>query len=205
MIKNIVFDLGNVLVSFDPYPYFLNIFHDQELVNRICQHIFCDDAWTSYDAGLVTIQDLNIYYRQKYPEEEQEIEYVLEHWTAFMKGMDESIAYLCNLKNRGYHIYLLSNINEDSAIYLKQRLAIFDKIDGAILSYEHKIVKPDPKIYQILFDTYHLDPKTCVFLDDREENITVARQLHMKGIVFTNPTEAFQELEEIVKKEEVEC
>ena len=205
MIKNIIFDIGKVLVTFDPVSVFYEKIKNKEQTTMITGHIFGDEIWTKYDAGLVTMQDMKEYYWQKYPQEYEMILYILDHWTIIMKGIEASITYIKLLKKRGYKIYLLSNINEESAQYLKKEEAFFDYVDGAILSYQHHVVKPDPKIYHLLLDTYHLEPTTCVFLDDRKENIDVARQLHMNGIVFTNPAQAFLELEELLKREETAC
>ncbi len=201
MIKNIVFDIGNVLVSFDPYAYFIEIFKDECKTRKLCEIMFQDESWSKYDQGMLQKKDLEMIYQEKYPEQKEELVYMLHHWEFLMKENPDINQYMKELKEKGYHLYVLSNISKDSADYLKKTQSFFSLIDGSILSYEYKIIKPDIRIYKKLFETYQLEPSTCIFLDDRKENIDMANKLGMKGIVYHDLKKAQNMISSIIGSE----
>ncbi|MGX8834453.1 HAD family hydrolase [Amedibacillus sp. YH-ame6] len=198
MIKNIVFDIGNVLVTFHPMAHFLPHFKDEEKTKQLCHQVFSHDAWGWYDQGLKTMDELHEIYQETYPIQYEDISYILQHWLPLMKFMPETFAYMKELKTRGFHLYLLSNISKDSADYLKGCMPFFEIVDGEILSYAYKVNKPDVKIYQALFDTYSLIPEETIFFDDNLPNIEQANRLKVHGVLFENLEDAKKKAEEII-------
>ena len=114
----------------------------------------------------------------------QELELVLSNWVKLLNPMEKSIRFLKVMKEKGYQIYLLSNISEDAVSYLTETQSFMELIDGKVYSYEEKINKPDPRIYQILLNRYRLKPEEVLYFDDLSSNIEQAKQLGMHGIVF---------------------
>lgn len=203
MIKNIVFDLGNVLTSFHPEEYFLAYFKDRAKSEDICAKIFQDHAWQLYDQGIYLMEDLYRVYLQAYPDDEEEICYVLQNWLHILQLMPASFAYMKQLKREGYHIYILSNLSKDSADYLKDTESFFSYAEGAVLSYEEKLIKPDPAIYQVLLKRYQLEPKETIFLDDSAANIAQAKRSGIHGIVFQNIEQVKRDVQEIIRRTQV--
>ena len=187
MIKNVIFDIGNVLVTFDPYNYYKGIFHDDEKTKEICHSVFGHEAWLKYDQGILFLEDLYRIYHEQYPQYKEEIDIILKDWMKLMKPLPSSYACMRKLKQKGYHMYLLSNISQDSADYLKDTQPFFSYSDGAVLSYEEKILKPDRHLYEILLERYQLKAEECLFLDDHPINIETAKSLGMHGIVVKDP------------------
>lgn len=184
MIKHLVFDIGNVLVTFQPERYFINYFSTEEETKKICGKIFSNPLWLEYDQGLYSIEDLHKEYLKIYPDMKQELELVLSNWVKLLNPMEKSIRFLKVMKEKGYQIYLLSNISEDAVSYLTETQSFMELIDGKVYSYEEKINKPDPRIYQILLNRYQLKPEEVLYFDDLSSNIEQAKQLGMHGIVF---------------------
>ena len=200
MIRHLVFDIGNVLITFQPKHYFLPYFSSGEESGLLCDMIFKHSLWSLYDQGLYTIQKLQNEYCRLYPDKEREVEMVLHNWLQILQPIEESISFLKQMKERGYSIYLLSNISEDAVAYLNKTQSFMQLIDGSVYSYQEKINKPDAAIYERLLNRYHLNPEEVLYFDDLSANIEQARKLGMQGIVFTG-IESIETAESILKKE----
>lgn len=186
MIKHIVFDIGNVLMSFAPEAYFKRWFQSEDRTHRICSRIFTHEAWEKYDQGIWMLEDLYAVYHKAYPDMLEETNIVLQNWLQLMKPMQESIAFMKQVKDDGYGVYILSNISQDSADFLKKTQRFFSLADGAVLSYEEKINKPDPHIYEVLLQRYELNAGELLYLDDNVENTRQAEKMGIQGILFTD-------------------
>lgn len=186
MIKHIVFDIGNVLMSFAPEAYFKRWFQSEDRTHRICSRIFTHEAWEKYDQGIWMLEDLYAVYHKAYPDMLEETNIVLQNWLQLMKPMQESIAFMKQVKDDGYGVYILSNISQDSADFLKKTQRFFSLADGAVLSYEEKINKPDPHIYEVLLQRYELNAGELLYLDDNVENVRQAEKMGIQGILFTD-------------------
>ena len=88
------------------------------------------------------------------------------------------------LKEKGYKIFLLSNISEDSYLYLKREYPYFFDVDGGMYSYRIKRNKPDKKIYEELLSAYGINASESLFLDDRKENVDAAKALGFHGMIM---------------------
>lgn len=106
-----------------------------------------------------------------------------------------------NLKKQGYRLYYLSNYAKTTHLKSKKELAYLDLMDGGLMSYEIHRIKPEPEIYQALFEKYRITPNHAVFIDDNEANIAAARKLALHTILFTDHESAIRELETILAKD----
>lgn len=201
MIKNIVFDIGNVLVSFQPEPYFVQHFMDAGKTSHLCQQVFAQDTWREFDRGTYQIEDVRAVYHNQYPQDQEDIDFILDHWVHLMAVKEDTYLYLLDLKKRGYRIYLLSNISEDGLHYVFANMALRDVIDGGVYSYEEKSIKPEVEIFERLMSKYHLVAKETLFLDDCEANILQAHALGMHGVVFRDLQEVKKEVRQIEERE----
>lgn len=146
MLKNIVFDLGNVLVKFDSNELIYSFFNERQ---EEVKSFYFDSLWDEYDQGLYSVEEMIEKGVKQFPELELSIKKLMYHWTEFVIPLKDNVAYIKDLKRFGYKVYILSNIPEDDTKYLRS-CGVFDNIDGGVFSYEYKKIKPDPEIFHIL-------------------------------------------------------
>lgn len=185
MIKNVVFDLGNVMIDFDVVRITKTFGTAEEDVELILRRVFQTSMWTALDRGTVTHEEAEKAMCETLPERLHGIVHnILYHWSEEalfpMPGMAELVR---ELKALGYGIYLLSNATVQQAEYFP-RVPGSECFDGRITSGEWKLLKPEREIYEALFDTYKLDPAECIFIDDVPGNIEAGERAGMRGIVF---------------------
>lgn len=200
MIKNIVFDIGNVLMSFDPVGYFTEFFQDENRAKEICTKLFSHEAWLKYDQGIYVLSDLYKVYNEAYPNDLEDIDIVLRNWLHLLKPMHASLTFMKEMKDEGYQIYVLSNISEDSKEYVKANSEVFTYAQGAVLSYEEKINKPDARIYEILLRRYGLRADETIFIDDNKANIEQANVLGIYGIQYRDNEQMKRDVNQIIRR-----
>jgi len=197
MIKNIIFDIGNVLLDFKPVIYF----KDVECKDEVCAHIFNSPYWKEYDLGIKTLNEVKTCLIKEQVAYQSQIEEILTRWTEVLVER-KMVQHLKSLSQKGYAIYLLSNLSCDAASYIKERFDLFDLVDGYVLSCEVNAIKPDQEIYQVLLDKYQLKPHECIFLDDLKENVETAIMLGMKAVHVVNEEKALEELYELIEEDQ---
>lgn len=182
MIRNVIFDIGNVLVTFHPVEYFYPVF--KEKTETLCTYVFGSKEWALYDQGILTKEEVEKNLLDTYPKDKDAILYILTHWKEFMKPIMPMKKLIEVLKEKGYKIFLLSNISEDSYLYLKREYPYFFDVDGGMYSYRIKRNKPDKKIYEELLSVYGINASESLFLDDRKENVDAAKALGFHGMIM---------------------
>lgn len=103
--------------------------------------------------------------------------------------MSDNFNYIKKLRQKGYKIYLLTNITKDSYYYINDTINIDSTFDGGVYSYQEHLIKPDVKIYTLLLEKYNLSKEETIFFDDKEKNIIAAQALGIKAILFTSITD----------------
>lgn len=176
MVKNIVFDIGNVLATFKPKDFLMDIFKDAKLADQFFE-VFFTKLWHEYDQGLYTKEQMIQKGLQKMPDQKEKIKNMMDVWTSYVVGIQKNIDLIHIYQKKGYKVYILSNIPEDSYIYLKEHYNFIDQVDGGIYSYQHKLIKPDIEVFEVLLDQYDLKANECIFIDDKKENIMAAERL----------------------------
>ena len=182
MIRNVIFDIGNVLVSFHPVEYFYPVF--KEKTETLCTYVFGSKERALYDQGILTKEEVEKNLLDTYPKDKDAILYILAHWKEFMKPIMPMKKLIEELKENGYKIFLLSNISEDSYLYLKREYPYFFDVNGGMYSYRIKRNKPDKKIYEELLSVYGINASESLFLDDRKENVDAAKALGFHGMIM---------------------
>jgi putative hydrolase of the HAD superfamily len=182
MIKNIIFDLGNVLISFIPSEYLKKKNYPENIRNTILNDIFRSDEWKMLDNGEITLGEAIEGLTIKSTLKREEIALVFNMRTEIMFPLDNNVRLLPALKKRGFSLYYLSNFPLDIFEEIKNDYFFFRYFDGGIISAEVKLSKPDVRIFSFLLNKYSLNPEESVFIDDIEENVRSAETLKIKGL-----------------------
>ena len=180
-MKNIIFDIGNVLLSFHPYKY-LNQYYDEETVCDLMTIIFSDDEWLKLDLGNILIKDAIETLTHKHPQYKKEITFVLENWTDMLLPVQKNVEIVQELKDAGYHLYLLSNFHIEAFQLMSKKYDFFKLFDGQVVSGFEHIIKPQEEIYELLLKRYQLKREECLFIDDMLGNIYIAEELGIQGL-----------------------
>ncbi len=183
MYKSIVFDLGGVMVDFDPKSYLVDLLCNAEMEEKVYELTFGSEEWKLMDAGLISRFEGNKRMLERAQQEgcTFEVQGVLDDWIHILHVRHRMQELVRRMKNHGYCVYYLSNIPQDVLDLLRQR-GVLDRFDGGVASCEVHINKPDPRIYQALLDKYHLKAEECVFIDDRLENVQTAFSMGFAGV-----------------------
>ena len=207
MIKNIVFDIGNVLAAFRWRDYISELgFGEPEdwqpggRAWRLAAATTKNALWREVDRGVMSVDEIITAMIATDPEIEDSIRLFFADRRRLVMEYDYSAGWLTELKNRGYKVYLLSNYSEDHFRYISTHFRFFGLEDGRVISFEEKVLKPDPRIYNILLKRYGLKAEECVFLDDTPENIEGAKAVGMNGIVFESYGQGRDELDKMLGK-----
>lgn len=201
MIKNVIFDLGNVLINFTPLEYLKSLGYDDLKAKEIFDHTIGDQIWMDMDAGkYMEKEDYLKAYKDKYPNLYPDIERFLNSpWMDnLIYPIKENQILIEIVKQKGLKYYILSNYPNDSFRHTYNKCEFIQNADGMIISSHVKVSKPDPKIFHLLLDKYNLNPKECVFIDDRQDNVDTAISLGIRGIVHKDLETTKEELLEIL-------
>lgn len=200
MIKNIIFDLGGVLMEVNPENYLKYIGFNDEEAQLFKNLIWGSEQWRKGDRGDINYQQITDSICENNPKYYEKLRYALENKdNSFISSeIYENCEYLKELKNRGFKIYFLSNVNKIDLKYNKENFEIFNFIDGAVYSSEIGYAKPEKQCYEILLNTYNLIPEECIFIDDDLANVEVANNIGIHGIHFSDLNKLKQEIETII-------
>ena len=170
-LSALVFDLGNVLIDYDPARFMFEIGIPQEKIPRLVEIIDGREEWAEYDRGVLTSKDIAALAIRDEPLLRKEITYYLKHRDEQFSALKHNVSLLYRAKEAGLKVYLLSNCPEDSFAYFRRHFIFLQDLDGAVISGEIKINKPDPAIFEYLLKNYpEIDPAHTLFIDDVAAN-----------------------------------
>lgn len=193
MIKNVIFDLGNVLLDFNPKGYLKKKINEIN-IDDVYEAIFKSEEWPMLDRGTITEDDAkrNIINRNKSYEED--IVKAFNNWYELLIPIAETVEVLGELKKKGYKVYYLSNFHSAAFDYVTSHHDFFDIFDGGVVSYAEKLLKPEKEIYMKIIKRYDLIPEESVFIDDTLENVKGAEACGIKGIYLYNTNKLKEKL-----------
>ena len=197
MITTIIFDIGNVLADFVWEEHYRSFGYDEETFMRIAKATVKNPAWNEYDRGILTDEEVMQEFIKSDPELEDILRKVLKSKKTMVRRNDYAIPWIKELQEKGYRCLYLSNFSKASETDCAEALDFISCMDGGILSYREKVIKPMPEIYQLLIDRYELVPEECVFLDDTVRNLEAAQKFGIHTIHFTSQEQAILELREL--------
>lgn len=187
MIKNIVFDLGGVLIDFNEKNYLQKIGLNKDDVLLFSKIIFHSSDWGDYNTSKYNLLETKNNLIKKYPTYTQKINYIFDSldFKYILFEIKDTAKYLIELKKENYNIFVLSDASKDCYEYFK-KFEFFKFVDGAVYSFEVGSNKPNGKNYTTLLNKYNLIPEETIFIDDKLENIEMAKNFNIHAILFTN-------------------
>ena len=197
MITTLIFDIGNVLADFIWEEYYRSFGFTEEILDRLAKATVKDPMWNEYDRGVMTDEEVLQGFIDNDPGIEREIRLTLKDVGAMVRRNDYAIPWIKELQGKGYRCLYLSNFSEKARKECAASMDFLPYMDGGILSYQDKVIKPMPEIYQLLIDRYELVPEECVFLDDTVRNLEAAQKFGIHTIHFTSQEQAIRELREL--------
>ena len=199
-IKNIIFDFGGVLMDWNQRYFFKNYFNDDEKMNFFLNNI-CTDEWNAeQDRGRSLAEGTELLVKQ-HPEWEKEIRAFYDNWTTMLKGeIPENVEALRKLGETDFSLFGLTNWSAETFPYALANYDFFDLFEGKIVvSGDEKLIKPDPKIWNILLERYQIKAEESIFIDDNIKNIEMAKNLNFKVIHCTPNIKLLEEIEKITQ------
>lgn len=183
-MKDIIFDLGGVLIDWNPRHLYKKIFGSPEEMEWFLTNI-CTPQWnTQQDAGRPFAKGLAVA-KEKYPKYAAQIDDYFNRWDEMLGGpIKASVAVLKELKEKGYRLYALTNWSAETFPIARAKYDFLNLFDGIVVSGEERLVKPDPAIYARLLKRYQLRSCNCVFIDDNAANVSEAAHLGFDAICF---------------------
>ena len=187
VIKNIVFDIGMVLVDFRKREYCKELGFDDYTTERIVKGIVERPMWNELDMGIITEQDILNDYISREPDMSAQAQLFMKDLTEIVHSFPDSRQWLSELKAKGYSIYLLTNYPKNMfELHKNTQFDFMDLVSGYVVSSHINFTKPDKRIYEHLLQKYALNANECVFLDDLEANTAAAASLGFQTITVTD-------------------
>jgi len=195
VIKNIIFDLGNVLIKWDPKRVYRTIFDNEEEVNIFLDNICTYDWNVLQDAGRTLSAATKILVK-KHPEWKEEIEAYYGRWEEMLGGPIEGSVKILEevLASKKYGVYALTNWSAETFPIAQEQYDFLGWFQGIVVSGEEKCKKPEAKIYKVLFDRYKLKPEECLFIDDSLANVEGSIKEGMPAVHFKSAKQLRSEL-----------
>ena len=193
-IKNIVFDVGNVLISFRPGEFHSNRGVSEEKTALYLNDIYHSKEWQMIDRGVMTVPEAIKSIAGKSSLTEQEIAAIFDLLEEVLFPLDENGKLLKGLKKAGYRLYYLSNFPQEMFERVRKKNGFFSNFDGGILSATVRMLKPEPEIYRELIREYALTPAETLFIDDLLHNIEAARAEGFLTLYLPDHTRLREEL-----------
>lgn len=193
MIRNVIFDMGNVILSFDPDEILCHFSDSEKERAAIKEAVFSHQEWGLLDKGMISEQEAKEKILSRLsPDYQKTAECFLDKWDQYLPIFDETFDLICELKEKHYNVYLLSNASLRFHQY-QSKVPALQMMDGIIVSADHLCVKPETEIYEKLFSVYHLNPEECFFIDDLPQNIEAGKKLKMNGYCYSGNMESLRQ------------
>lgn len=201
MIRNLVFDMGKVLVDYVPDAVCRHFMTDEKEIDRVGTSVFISPEWVLLDMGVISEEEglKRMQARLSSPHEKEMAALCFWHWHEYnmwaMEGMGELVK---RWKDKGFGIYLCSNASIRLLSCYERIIPGIQYFDGILFSAREKCIKPQKEIYERLFKQFSLKPEECFFIDDQAVNIQGARDCGMDGYVYDGDRKRLEEkLEEV--------
>lgn len=194
----VVFDLGGVLIDWNPRYFYRKLFNGNEAAMEHFLATVCTPEWNEQqDAGRSFAQAVTLL-KHQHPDKSELIEAWLTGYPEMLAGpIPGSVAILAELRKRGVPVYAITNWSAETFPVALERFDFLHWFRGILVSGEVKMLKPDPRIFRLLFERFAIDPARAVYVDDHQKNVEAATALGMRGVHFTHAAALRQEFERL--------
>ncbi len=191
----IVFDLGGVLIDWNPRYVYRQLLESEAEVNQFLEEVATMDWNIQQDRGRTIAEGTRLLI-ERHPNHTELIEAYYGRWTEMLGGpIAMTVEMLDELRQNGkYRLLALTNWSAETFPIAQKRYKFLGWFEGIVVSGVEQCIKPEPQIYQILFERYKLNPVDCLFIDDNENNVTGSISAGMPALHFENPAQLRQEL-----------
>jgi 2-haloacid dehalogenase len=194
--KNVVFDIGGVLLRWDPRHLYRKIFADEAQMEWFLREV-CTTEWNiEQDRGRSWDEAIAVLIK-RHPDWAAEIRAFHERWPEMVVGVfDENVAVLQSLRMAGVPTWAITNFSADKFRLAMEIYPFLAGFKGIVVSGQHRLIKPEPAIFEFFFSRYKLDPGDCLFVDDSRLNVDTAQALGMRAIHFVEGVDLARTLRE---------
>ena len=197
MIETVVFDIGNVLIDWDPRYLYRKVFDNEEEMERFLANIATPEWHIEQDRGR-TMEEATEILVSRHPEHAREIEAYYGRWEEMFGGpIGGSVEVLREMRDLGYPLHALTNWSAQTFPLAREWYGFLDIFEEIVVSGEEGRIKPDPALYEILIQRTDLDPFTTVFIDDSPPNARTAEDLGFTALWFQNAKKLRTDLENL--------
>lgn len=194
MIKNIIFDVGKVLVEFSWQRVFASLGFEGAVYEAVADATVRSELWNEYDRSRISDEELLKGFIAHAPDQEARIRLFWAHVGDTISCYPYTHEWVQSWRDKGYNCYILSNYARRTYEMTRGELSFEKKMNGALYSFQVQQVKPEPEIYQTLLARFYLLAEECVFLDDNADNVAAAQRLGIRAIQFTTKEAADEAL-----------
>ena len=191
---NIVFDLGGVVVNWQPDLIIRSVFEDTSTQDLVKKKIIEHADWIELDRGSIGLEQAIDRGAARTGLPSEDMERLFNAVPPSLTPIEATIELIRELSSTRNRLYVLSNMHLASIAYLEQHQTFWDAFQGTVISSRINMVKPEAQIYQYLVNEYQLNPGDTVFIDDMQENLTAASSIGIQTIRFTDADQCRREL-----------
>ena len=196
-IDTVVFDLGGVLIDWDPRHLYRQLFSDPEEMEVFLRDVVSPDWNNEQDSGR-TWAEATALLMEQHPQHEDMIRAYVDRWSDMLAGpIEGTVAILGEVRDAGCRIYALTNWSAETFPRARGLFPFLDWFEGIVVSGDERIRKPDPEIWRRTIERFQLDPATTVYIDDMPRNAEVAASLGFRAIRFESPDQLRAQLVEL--------
>ena len=193
-IKNVVFDIGNVIVRWAPLEIVRLTFGEVKTAEQLAKSIFQSETWLALNRGSISESVAKAQYKQSLGLSDMECERLFYYVKQTHLLIFGSVELLKRLKSAGYNVYALTDNVHEIVEHLKSEYTFWSLFDGAVVSAEVGLLKPQAEIYQWLLNHHKLEAPETVFIDDMPYNVEGAKAVGIAGVRFQNAAQCEEEL-----------
>ena len=190
---NFIFDLGNVLVDWNPEKFIAGFEIGEPEKRHIQAELFGHADWLALDKGTKSQAEVIANVEQRSGMSQEMIKYCIEQMKLSLVTIERSAQLLAELSEKGHGVYGLSNMSQNSYDYLKRR-EFFTYFQDIVISAEIKMVKPDLEIFEHTLDKFGIKAEESVFIDDMEKNVMAAKSLNIHCVHFKRTAECYEQI-----------
>ncbi len=186
-IRNVIFDVGGVLLQWDPPAFIAKLHPDSATQARVRREIFEHPDWHEFDRGALDVDAAVALFGQRAGLAPEQIRALLQTANESLSPIAGSVKIVQDLAAAGVHLYLLSNMPVSTYEFLTRRHEFFGHFEHMVISGAIQMIKPEPAIYQHLVEKTGIVPAESVFIDDLAKNVIAARECGLHAIQFRGP------------------